>query len=67
MIKIYKVLKSILYWTTMVCPIIDSVRGIVHGASDAKKEEEWKKNNKDKMMFFGSLLDVQDEKEEEEK
>ena len=65
MFKLYSLIKSVLYWTTLICPVIDAVKGIAHGASDARKDELWKKNNADKMAFFESFLDVQEEEEEE--
>lgn len=65
MSKLYALIKSVLYWTTLICPVIDAVKGIAHGASDARKEEFWKQNNADKMAFFESFLDVQEEEEEE--
>lgn len=65
MLKLYALIKSVLYWTTLVCPLIDTVKGIAHGASAARKEELWKRNNADKMAFFESFLDIQEEKEEE--
>lgn len=65
MFKLYALIKSVLYWTTLICPVIDAVKGIAHGASAARKEELWKRNNADKMAFFESFLDVQEEEEEE--
>lgn len=65
MCKVYALIKTVLYWTTLICPVIDAVKGIAHGASDAHKDELWKKNNADKMAFFESFLDVQEEEEEE--
>lgn len=65
MVKLYALIKSVLYWTTLICPVIDAVKGIAHGASDAHKDELWRKNNADKMAFFESFLDVQEEEEEE--
>ena len=65
MFKLYALIKSVLYWTTLICPVIDAVKGIAHGASDAHKDELWRKNNADKMAFFESFLDVQEEEEEE--
>lgn len=65
MCKVYALIKTLLYWTTLICPVIDAVKGIAHGASDAHKDELWKKNNADKMAFFESFLDVQEEEEEE--
>ena len=65
MFKLYALLKSVLYWTTLICPVIDAVKGIAHGASDAHKDELWRKNNADKMAFFESFLDIQEEEEEE--
>lgn len=67
MLKILVILKSVLYWTTLICPVVDTVKGIVRGASAARKEELWKKNNADKMAFFESFLDIQEEEEEEKK
>lgn len=67
MSKILVVLKSILYWTTLICPVVDVVRGVARGASAARKEELWKRNNADKLAFFESFLDVQEEEEKEEK
>lgn len=67
MLKLYALIKSVLYWTTLICPVIDAVKGIAHGASDACKEELWRKNNADKMAFFESFLDIQEEEEEDEK
>lgn len=65
MFKLYALIKSVLYWTTLVCPLIDAVKGIAHGASAARKEALWRRNNADKMAFFESFLDIQEEKEEE--
>ncbi len=65
MLKILVVLRSILYWTTLICPVFDVVKGIARGASTARKEELWRKNNADKVAFFESFLDVQEEEERE--
>lgn len=67
MFKLYAFIKSVLYWTTLICPVIDAVKGIAHGASAARKEELWKRNNADKMAFFESFLDIQEEEEEVKK
>lgn len=65
MFKILVVLKSVLYWTTLICPVVDAVKGIARGASAARKEELWRRNNADKMAFFESFLDIQEEEEKE--
>lgn len=65
MVKLYALIKSVLYWTTLICPAIDTVKCIVRGASAARKEELWRRNNADKMAFFESFLDIQEEKEVE--
>lgn len=65
MFKVFALIKTVLYWTTLICPVIDAVKCIAHGASDARKDELWKRNNADKIAFFESFLDIQEEKEEE--
>lgn len=57
-----KVAKIVLYWVSMVAPLIDAVKGIKKGYKDGKANDVWIKNNKDKVAFFESW---EDEVEEE--